>query len=107
MHHAFPLLRHNHNHQSRCPHRGAAGGQSLLLAGHNDDLKEPRVTRADVAEVLLQAILRPELSKWTRFDLSSDSSKPATGDFEALFETARNWRGPADATEATAGKAVA
>ena len=75
----------------------AAGGQSLLLAGHDDDLKQPRVTRADVAEVLLQAILMPELSKWTRFDLSSDSSKPATGDFEALFETARNWRGTTSA----------
>mmetsp|Transcript_15635 Transcript_15635/g.43735 ORF Transcript_15635/g.43735 Transcript_15635/m.43735 type:complete len:298 (+) Transcript_15635:91-984(+) len=70
-----------------------AGGQHLLLAGHNDDLERPRVTRADVADVLLHAIMMPSESKWLRFDLSSDATKCATGDFKALFQDARNWQG--------------
>mmetsp|Transcript_43663 Transcript_43663/g.111614 ORF Transcript_43663/g.111614 Transcript_43663/m.111614 type:complete len:297 (+) Transcript_43663:199-1089(+) len=69
------------------------GQERLLLAGHNDDMEKPRVTRADVADVLLHAVLMPEASTNLRFDLSSDDSQPPSGDFQALFDDARNWVG--------------
>ena len=56
-------------------------------------MEKPHVARADVAAVLVNGILMPEESKWLRFDLSSDESQPATGDFKALFRKARDWRG--------------
>jgi hypothetical protein len=56
-------------------------------------MEKPRVTRADVADVLLHAILMPEASANLRFDLSSDADQPATGDFASLFADARNWVG--------------
>lgn len=51
------------------------------------------MTRADVADVLLHAVLMPEASTNLRFDLSSDDSQPPSGDFQALFDDARNWVG--------------
>ncbi|GAX80894.1 hypothetical protein CEUSTIGMA_g8329.t1 [Chlamydomonas eustigma] len=68
------------------------GGRSLLLAGHNDRLMHARVTRADVASVLLAAILNPKHSRNLRFDLSSDPDQPA-GSLLSLFEDARDWSG--------------
>lgn len=67
------------------------GGKSLLLAGHDDNLPNPRVSRADLAAVLVAAIQHPRSSAFLRFDLSSDDTQPATGDFEALFKKARDW----------------
>ncbi len=69
----------------------------MLLVGHNDILEKPHVPRADVAAVLVNGILMPDESKWVRFDLSCDETRPATRDFKALFGNARNWRGDAPA----------
>ena len=52
-----------------------------------------RVTRADVASVLVAAILDPDHATGLRFDLSSDPDQPASGDFRALFREARDWGG--------------
>lgn len=71
----------------------STAGENLLLSGHDDNLSQPRVNRADLADVLAHAILMPEDSKWLRFDLSRDSSSPATGDFKVLFDNARDWNG--------------
>jgi len=69
----------------------SAPGKALLLVGHDDDITNQdtmNVTRADVASVLLQAIQDPGDAGNVRFDLSSDVTKPASGDFKALFAQA-------------------
>ena len=86
MHHSFPLLHHNHNHQCRyIPIMVLQVGRASCWLATTTTSRSPASRGPMSPRSLLQAILRPELSKWTRFDLSSDSSKPATGDFEALF----------------------
>ena len=59
----------------------------------------PRVTRADLAAVLVAAVQNPRQSSYLRFDLSSDDSQPATGDFKALFDQARSWGWKATGSE--------
>jgi hypothetical protein len=51
------------------------------------------VTRADLASVIVAAIMDPEHSANLRFDLSSDPDRPASGDFRELFREARDWGG--------------
>merc|ERR1711871_101946 len=67
-------------------------GRARLLVGHEDSITNKRtisISRADVASVLAHACLAPSEAANTRFDLTSDKSKPATGDFKALFVEAR------------------
>jgi len=67
-------------------------GQALLLVGHEDSITNPNtmnVSRGDVANVLFQAIKDPANSTNTRFDLSSDLSRQATNDWQALFASAK------------------
>merc|ERR1712086_243489 len=69
-----------------------APGKAMLLVGHDDSITNQTtmsVTRGDVANVLVEAIKMPANGANARFDLSSDGSKPATGDFKALFKQAK------------------
>jgi len=70
-----------------------APGKAELLVGHEDSIplgkETTSVTRGDVANVLVEAIKDPTASANIRFDLSSDISKAASGDFKALFAAAR------------------
>merc|ERR1711990_1101959 len=62
-------------------------GKAKLLVGHEDSITNMTtmsVTRSDVANVLVEAIKNPADAANVRFDLSSDPSLPATGDFHAL-----------------------
>lgn len=66
-------------------------GHAELLVGHDDDLQvsPPVVARADVARVILEAIMQPLLASNLRFDLCSKASGTPTTDFGALFRAAR------------------
>jgi hypothetical protein len=56
-----------------------------------DGVTSMAIPRADVANVLKEAIKQPmEVTQNIRFDLSSDPTRPATGDFRKLFEDAGN-----------------
>uniref|UniRef100_A0A7S0MS38 NAD(P)-binding domain-containing protein n=1 Tax=Pyramimonas obovata TaxID=1411642 RepID=A0A7S0MS38_9CHLO len=67
-------------------------GTRRLMVGHDDllDSGVSSIPRADVAEVFKQAIENPEESQGARFDLGSDPSRHATGDFKTLFRDARD-----------------
>jgi len=70
-------------------------GTRRLVIGHEDHLMDGvtsmAIPRADVADVLKEAIKQPtEVTQNIRFDLSSDPTRPATGDFRKLFEDAGN-----------------
>lgn len=66
------------------------GGQNQLVVGHDDEIKlqPPTVARADVARVMLEALLQPSQSRNLRFDLCSKAGTPTT-DFAGLFNSAR------------------
>lgn len=67
----------------------AAPGRSTLLVGHDDTLLStapPLVQRADVAAVMLRALVSPTTN--LRFDLCSKQGEPTT-DLEALLRGAR------------------
>ena len=66
------------------------GGKSFLLVGHDDSItNKSSIPRSDVATVLTKACLLPSDAANTRFDLTSDPSRPSSGDFQALFAAAR------------------
>ena len=66
------------------------GGKSFLLVGHDDSItNKSSIPRSDVATVLTRACLLPSDAANTRFDLTSDPSRPSSGDFKALFAAAR------------------
>lgn len=69
-------------------------GQKALLVGHDDDIKvsPPSVSRADVARVMLEALVQDEKARNLRFDLCSQAGDPTT-DFGKLFDNARySWQ---------------
>ena len=71
---------------------GETTGQALLLLGHEDSITNMssfNISRGDVANVLFQAIKDPTNGANTRFDLTSDISRPATNDFRSLFASAK------------------
>ncbi|GAB5370916.1 hypothetical protein AAMO2058_001534400 [Amorphochlora amoebiformis] len=68
------------------------GGESKLVSAQEDILQFYTVARQDVANVLVNALEMPQLSKGLRFDLASDPSKPASGNFQAFFEDIRENR---------------
>jgi len=65
-------------------------GQRELLVGHDDEMHEtpPTIPRADVARVMVQALLQPEEASGLRFDLCSRSGTP-TEDVAAVLRAAR------------------
>lgn len=67
-----------------------AASQSELVVGHDDDTHEnpPVISRADVARVMAEAALHPELSRNLRFDLCSRPG-PATTDVSSILKAAR------------------
>ena len=65
----------------------------MCTAAHCTAHTHGSVPREDVSAVLVAAIMHPEFSANLRFDLSSDADRPASGDFELLFDAARDWAG--------------
>jgi len=59
-----------------------------LVVSHDDVLAPSTVPRADVARVIVEAVLKPKVSRGTRFDLCSKEGTPTT-DLEKLFASAR------------------
>merc|ERR1712217_822910 len=82
-----------------CGLHDGAGGQNMLVVGHDDDMvgmKPPLVARADVARVMLHSLLHPEEAAGLRFDLCSKAGPPTT-DVAALIKASRySWQSPAD-----------
>jgi len=64
--------------------------QNELVVGHDDDmqLKPPMVSRADVARVMVEALLKPSEAAGLRFDLCSRTGTP-TKDLSTVFAAAR------------------
>eukprot|EP00928_Gymnodinium_smaydae_P018324 TRINITY_DN16980_c0_g2_i1.p1 TRINITY_DN16980_c0_g2~~TRINITY_DN16980_c0_g2_i1.p1 ORF type:complete len:274 (-),score=58.25 TRINITY_DN16980_c0_g2_i1:169-990(-) len=64
--------------------------QRELRVGHDDDMHEtpPLVPRADVARVMVGALLHPEKASGLRFDLCSRPGSPTT-DVDSVFAAAR------------------
>lgn len=74
------------------------GGKRELLAGHDDEMKvmPPTIPRADVARVMVAAILQPGKAAGLRFDLCSREGTPTT-DLGKFFDDARYpWQNAAD-----------
>eukprot|EP00466_Bigelowiella_natans_P016291 jgi/Bigna1/82980/fgenesh1_pg.100_\ len=71
------------------------GGKNLLLIGQQDSCMQEglfSISREDLADVCVQAVLNTDISRGLRFDLVSDPSKPATGDLKALLQSAQKNR---------------
>mmetsp|Transcript_51452 Transcript_51452/g.103386 ORF Transcript_51452/g.103386 Transcript_51452/m.103386 type:complete len:190 (+) Transcript_51452:237-806(+) len=71
--------------------------QAELVAGRDDEVEEkpPMISRADVARVMAEALVRPKEAAGLRFDLCSRAG-PATADVGKVFEAARYpWQKPA------------
>jgi len=78
----------------------AEAGKRELRVGHDDDMHEtpPTIPRADVAKVMVEALLKPKEAEDLRFDLCSRVGTPTT-DIGKVFEAARYpWRA-AEATQ--------
>jgi uncharacterized protein YbjT (DUF2867 family) len=73
-----------------CGLTDGAGGQRELLAGHDDEMHEkpPTIPRADVARVMVEALLQPAKATGLRFDLCSREGTP-TADVSKVFDAAR------------------
>lgn len=81
-----------------CGLTDGAGGNRELLSGHDDEMKvtPPIIPRADVARVMVAAILHPETATGLRFDLCSREGTPTT-DLGKFFDAARYpWQHAAD-----------
>lgn len=59
-----------------------------LVVSHDDQLAPSTVPRADVARVMVEAVMKPKVAAGTRFDLCSKDGTPTT-DLEELFASAR------------------
>mmetsp|Transcript_35416 Transcript_35416/g.59998 ORF Transcript_35416/g.59998 Transcript_35416/m.59998 type:complete len:277 (+) Transcript_35416:28-858(+) len=71
------------------------GGKNLLLIGQQDSCMQEglfSISREDLADVCVQAVLNTDISRGLRFDLVSDPSKPATGDLKTLLQSAQKNR---------------
>ena len=70
----------------------AESGKALLVVGHEDSVASSsrEVSRSDIAQVLTEACLSPELATNTRFDLVGDASKPPTNDWARFFSEAKH-----------------
>jgi len=67
-----------------------------LVVSHDDQLAPSTVPRADVARVMVEAVMKPKVAVGTRFDLCSKEGTPTT-DLEKLFASARPpWEQPAN-----------
>lgn len=66
------------------------GGKRELRVGHDDDMHEHPaiIPRADVATVMVEALLKPSEAENLRFDLCSRAGTPTT-DIGKVFEDAR------------------
>jgi len=66
-------------------------GKRKLTVGHDDDMhqKPPMIPRADVARVMVEALLKPEEAAGLRFDLCSSTSGTPTTDISSVFNDAR------------------
>jgi len=76
-------------------------GRNQLVVGHDDDMHftPPTVTRADVARVMAESIVKPAEGMNLRFDLCSKAGEPTT-DLGALLASARwPWEQPAAQAE--------
>merc|ERR1712232_667713 len=67
-----------------------AGGKRELVVGHDDEMHEkpPLIPRADVARVMVEALLKPQEASGLRFDLCSKVGTP-TSDINRIFKEAR------------------
>lgn len=65
-------------------------GQKELVVGHDDELhlEPPMIARSDVARVMAEALLKPQLAAGLRFDLCSRVGT-ATTDVDQVFKAAR------------------
>ena len=65
-------------------------GTRHLVASHDDEYLDNRdISRGDLASVLLHAVQMPDSAANLRFDLCSDPTRPADGDWTRLFADAR------------------
>jgi len=73
-----------------CGLTDTAPGQRELLVGHDDSMHEspPIIPRADVARVMVEAILKPAEARGLRFDLCSRAGS-ATTDLSTVFQAAK------------------
>jgi hypothetical protein len=67
------------------------GGKHRLTVGHDDNMHQipPMIPRADVARVMVEALLKPEEATGLRFDLCSSFFGKATTDISKVFSDAR------------------
>merc|ERR1712232_954753 len=65
-------------------------GKRELRVGHDDEMHEtpPMIPRADVARVMVEALLQPKEATGLRFDLCSRAGTPTT-DISTVFSAAR------------------
>merc|ERR1711971_1242088 len=63
------------------------GGKRELRVGHDDEMHEtpPMIPRADVARVMVEALMHPKLATGLRFDLCSRAGTPTT-DISKIFD---------------------
>lgn len=73
-----------------CGLSNGPAGETELLVGHDDeiDVVPPMVSRADVARVMAEALLKPEEAQSLRFDLCSRKGTPTT-DLSKVLEAAK------------------
>jgi uncharacterized protein YbjT (DUF2867 family) len=67
-----------------------AGKQRELVVGHDDEMHEvpPMIPRADVARVMVEALLKPEEASGLRFDLCSKKGTPTIA-LDKVFKDAK------------------